>query len=150
MEQRAKSLEGELQASSQQVSELRDKLDDVRKESLTDPLTGIANRKAFDDAVKLAREQMYQDQEELTLLICDIDHFKNFNDTWGHQTGDQVLRLVAGCLQGKRQRPRYSLALWRRGIRGTAARHVAGIGHAHRQPDSARSRDQEAGEEIDR
>jgi diguanylate cyclase len=99
MEQRAKSLEGELQASSQQVSELRDKLDNVRKESLTDPLTGIANRKAFDDAVKLAQDQMYHDQEELTLLICDIDHFKKFNDTWGHQTGDQVLRLVAGCLQ---------------------------------------------------
>jgi diguanylate cyclase len=34
----------------------------------------------------------------LSLLMCDIDHFKNFNDTWGHQTGDQVLRLVANCL----------------------------------------------------
>ena len=54
MEQRAKDLEGELQASSQQVTELRDKLDDVRKESMTDPLTQIANRKAFDEAVKSA------------------------------------------------------------------------------------------------
>ncbi|HVV27864.1 MAG TPA: diguanylate cyclase [Rhizomicrobium sp.] len=98
MEQRAKILEGELQASSQQVSELRDKLDDVRKESLTDPLTGISNRKAFDDAMKLAQEQMARAPEDLTLLICDIDHFKRFNDTWGHQTGDQVLRLVASCL----------------------------------------------------
>ena len=51
MENRTKSLESELQKSSEQVSELRSKLDDVRKESLTDPLTGIANRKAFDDAV---------------------------------------------------------------------------------------------------
>ena len=50
MEHRAKSLEGELQASSQQDSELRDKLADVRKESLTDQLTCIANRKAFDEA----------------------------------------------------------------------------------------------------
>ncbi len=92
------SLEGELQASSAQVSELRDKLDDVRKESLTDPLTNIANRKALDDAVKAATEAVARDGEAVTLLLCDIDHFKKFNDTWGHQTGDQVLRLVASCL----------------------------------------------------
>src|SRR6185312_14274717 len=36
--------------------------------------------------------------ETVALLMCDIDHFKKFNDTWGHQTGDQVLRLVAGCM----------------------------------------------------
>ena len=95
---RAKSLEGELQASSQQVNELRTKLADVRKESMTDPLTGIANRKAFDEAVAAASDRVARDGEEVTLLLCDIDHFKLFNDTWGHQTGDQVLRLVASCL----------------------------------------------------
>ncbi|HET7084970.1 MAG TPA: GGDEF domain-containing protein [Rhizomicrobium sp.] len=98
MEQRTKSLEGELQASSQQVSELRTKLADVRKESMTDPLTNIANRKAFDEAVRAAMEAVAEDGEAVTMLLCDIDHFKNFNDTWGHQTGDQVLRLVANCL----------------------------------------------------
>ena len=98
MEMRAKSLEGELQASSQQVNELRTKLADVRKESMTDPLTGIANRKAFDEAVAAAMTAVARDGEEVTLLLCDIDHFKLFNDTWGHQTGDQVLRLVASCL----------------------------------------------------
>ncbi|MGB8366399.1 MAG: GGDEF domain-containing protein [Rhizomicrobium sp.] len=98
METRTKNLETELQRSAHEVSELRTKLDDVRKESLTDPLTGIANRKAFDtelaDAIKHSREN----DEPLSLLMGDIDHFKKFNDTWGHQTGDQVLRLVAGCL----------------------------------------------------
>ena len=98
MEHRAKSLEGELQASSAQVSELRTTLADVRKESLTDALTGIANRKAFDEAARVTAAAVAQGGEEATLLICDIDHFKKFNDTWGHQTGDQVLRLVAGCL----------------------------------------------------
>ena len=97
MEQRAKALEGELQISSQQVHELRGKLDDVRKESMTDPLTQIANRKAFDEAVKGALTGVAEN-EEVSLLICDIDHFKKFNDSWGHQTGDQVLRLVAACL----------------------------------------------------
>jgi diguanylate cyclase len=98
MEQRARSLEGELQRSSEQVTELRSKLDNVRKESLTDPLTNIANRKAFDDAVRLAVAQMSETDETVTLLLCDIDFFKKFNDNWGHQTGDQVLRLVANCL----------------------------------------------------
>lgn len=98
MEIRAKSLEGELQASSQQVHELRTKLDDVRKESMTDPLTGISNRKAFDEALAAATAAV-RDGEPVTLLLCDIDHFKLFNDTWGHQTGDQVLRLVAACLR---------------------------------------------------
>jgi diguanylate cyclase len=98
MEQRTRSLEGELQASSQQVSELRDKLDDVRKESLTDPLTNIANRKAFDNAMQAAADQVADGKEDVSLLLCDIDLFKKFNDSWGHQTGDQVLRLVAACL----------------------------------------------------
>jgi len=77
---------------------LRDKLADVRKESLTDPLTCIANRKAFDEAARSAIAAVTDEEEEVALLLCDIDHFKNFNDTWGHQTGDQVLRLVAACL----------------------------------------------------
>ena len=98
MEHRAKSLEGELQASSQQVTDLRSKLADVRKESMTDPLTNIANRKAFDEAVRAAITAVAKDGEEVSLLMCDIDHFKKFNDTWGHLTGDQVLRLVSACL----------------------------------------------------
>jgi diguanylate cyclase len=98
METRAKSLETELQRSSREVNELRAKLDDVRKESLTDQLTGIANRKAFDNELVDAIEQARKQNEPLSLFMCDIDHFKSFNDTWGHQTGDQVLRLVGQCL----------------------------------------------------
>jgi diguanylate cyclase len=98
MESRARDLESELQRSSREVSDLRTKLEDVRKESLTDPLTGISNRKAFDNDLKDAIEQSRAIKEPLCLLMCDIDHFKSFNDTWGHTTGDQVLRLVAGCL----------------------------------------------------
>ena len=97
METRTRALEGELQKSSEQVTELRGKLDDVRKESLTDPLTGIANRKAFDAAMESAMLALAEG-DSVSLMMCDIDHFKKFNDTWGHQTGDQVLRVVAGCL----------------------------------------------------
>jgi diguanylate cyclase len=98
MENRTRSLEMELQKSSQQVVDLRHKLDNVHKESLTDPLTGIANRKAFDNALAAAEEEAAHGEDPVSLLLCDIDHFKKFNDSWGHQTGDQVLRLVAACL----------------------------------------------------
>ena len=98
MEERTKNLEGELQRSSEQVSELKVQLDDVRKESRIDQLTGVANRKAFDAEVQAAIKDAAETGDALSLLMCDIDHFKSFNDSWGHQTGDQVLRLVANCL----------------------------------------------------
>ncbi|HWA89947.1 MAG TPA: GGDEF domain-containing protein [Rhizomicrobium sp.] len=98
MEARTSALEEELQRSSQQVNALKSQLDDVRKESLTDSLTGIANRKAFDSELFAAMTDAQQAGETMALLMVDIDHFKKFNDCWGHQTGDQVLRLVAGCM----------------------------------------------------
>lgn len=98
MEQRTKQLEAELQQSSDEVADLKSKLDDVRRESLTDPLTGISNRKRFDDDLANAIASSGGTGEPFALFMCDIDHFKSFNDTWGHQTGDQVLRLIATCL----------------------------------------------------
>ena len=98
MEVRSKTLENEVKASSQEVAQLRVHLESVRREALTDTLTGIPNRKAFDTELKRAMEQAAETGEPMSLLMCDIDHFKKFNDTWGHQTGDQVLRLVANCI----------------------------------------------------
>src|SRR5262249_560436 len=97
MEARSKTLELQLQTSSREVSDLRERLELVRRESLTDQLTGIANRKAFDNEIMGSIERSIETGEPLSLVMCDIDHFKTFNDTWGHQTGDQVLRLVANC-----------------------------------------------------
>jgi diguanylate cyclase len=98
MEARSKTLEVQLQTSSREVSDLRVRLESVRRESLTDQLTGIPNRKAFDKELQESIESSIESGEPLSLVMCDIDHFKTFNDTWGHQTGDQVLRLVANCL----------------------------------------------------
>jgi diguanylate cyclase len=98
MEARTKILEGELQRSSLEVTELKVQLDNVRKESLTDSLTDVQNRKAFDGEIASAIALAAESGEPLSLFMCDIDHFKTFNDTWGHQTGDHVLRLVAACL----------------------------------------------------
>ncbi|HEY5337626.1 MAG TPA: GGDEF domain-containing protein [Rhizomicrobium sp.] len=98
MEMRTKALEADLEKSSEQVSELKSKLDDVRKESLTDPLTGLANRKSFDTELDRAIAAARATSQPLTVCMVDIDRFKNFNDKWGHQTGDRVLRQVADCL----------------------------------------------------
>ena len=67
----------------------------VRNESLTDPLTSLSNRKHFDHAIAKALHEGVERNEPMSLIMTDIDHFKSFNDTWGHLTGDQVLRLVA-------------------------------------------------------
>jgi len=98
MEERAVTLESELQRSSNEVNALKTQLEDVRKESLTDGLTSVSNRKAFDQEIAAALEEARRTGKPVSLVMCDIDHFKKFNDTWGHQTGDQVLKLVANCL----------------------------------------------------
>ncbi|HEY0033263.1 MAG TPA: GGDEF domain-containing protein [Devosia sp.] len=93
------SLEEKLQASRDDIAALQRDLDDVRRESLLDPLTKIANRKSFDEGLTQAIADAQGSNSPLSLIIVDIDYFKNFNDTYGHQTGDQVLRLVAMTLK---------------------------------------------------
>lgn len=88
-------LEERLNASKEEINQLQENLKLVRTESLTDPLTGLANRKHFDDRLAKAVADAHERSEPLSLIMTDIDHFKSFNDTWGHLTGDQVLRLVA-------------------------------------------------------
>jgi diguanylate cyclase len=95
MELSNKVLGARLQETRHEIKMLQDDLIAVRTESLTDPLTSLSNRKAFDAALAAAVEAAQSTREPLTLLITDIDHFKRFNDSYGHLTGDQVLRLVA-------------------------------------------------------
>jgi diguanylate cyclase len=90
-----KTLEARLSASKLEINELQEVLAAVRNESLTDPLTSLANRKYFDDALVNRFAAAQSRHEPLSLMLLDIDHFKKFNDTYGHLTGDQVLRLVA-------------------------------------------------------
>lgn len=92
-------LEQKLEASRDDIAALQRDLDDVRRESLLDPLTKIANRKSFDQGMDQAITDAESLAAPLCLMIIDIDHFKSFNDTYGHQTGDQVLRLVAMTLK---------------------------------------------------
>lgn len=88
-------LEANLNASKQEINQLQENLEVVRTESLTDPLTTLANRKYFDETLAKAIADAEASNAPVSLLMTDIDHFKTFNDTFGHLTGDQVLRLVA-------------------------------------------------------
>ncbi|ACI93125.1 diguanylate cyclase [Afipia carboxidovorans OM5] len=94
-----KALEARLATSRLEIASLQDSLEAIRTESLTDPLTSLGNRKYFDRALESAVEHASHHDEPLSLLMVDIDHFKSFNDNYGHLTGDQVLRLVALALK---------------------------------------------------
>ncbi len=95
MELNNKKLEANLSASKQEIGQLQQNLAAVRTESLTDPLTSLSNRKFFDSALAKAISDAKGKNEPLSLLMTDVDHFKSFNDKFGHLTGDQVLRLIA-------------------------------------------------------
>src|SRR5690606_34827647 len=70
----------------------------------TDPLTGLANRRAFNQALarNFAEAQRYG--HDLSIIMLDMDHFKQLNDTLGHQRGDEVLQAVAHCLEASCRR----------------------------------------------
>lgn len=89
----------QMETSARQVEALQITLQNVKVEALTDSLTGLANRKCFDETLRRRVSEAQASGEPLCLMMCDIDHFKRFNDTWGHAVGDQVLRFVASVLK---------------------------------------------------
>lgn len=94
-----RAMSGKLVDSEHEISSLKEALECVRYEAMTDQLTGIGNRKRFDRSMDEAMVTAKATGEPFSLLVCDIDHFKKFNDTHGHQTGDQVLRLVGSTIK---------------------------------------------------
>ncbi|HEX4198528.1 MAG TPA: GGDEF domain-containing protein [Caulobacteraceae bacterium] len=103
-----RSLEQRLEESTAEVCRLKDHLERVRRDATTDGLTGLANRKAFDDELARVCEEARTKRLPLVLAVLDIDNFKTFNDTWGHQTGDQVLRYVASVIGRMAPSPRFA------------------------------------------
>jgi diguanylate cyclase len=99
MAKRSDRLALRMRHSAEKIEGLERTLDKARREATLDSLTGIANRRSFDlDINELAAAAM-NTGDDLCLIILDVDHFKKFNDTWGHQTGDEVLKLVAATVQ---------------------------------------------------
>ena len=82
----------------QRLLELRQSKEQLQKMALTDPLTKLGNRATFDLSIKQAAACTQRSGSPYSLLMIDLDHFKKFNDTYGHQTGDSVLRAVADAI----------------------------------------------------
>ncbi len=104
MAEKNRTLQSKLSENATEIETMRRDLETVRKESLTDALTGIANRKRFDDFIRDSAGQAMNSGKPMCLVMIDIDHFKKFNDTHGHVAGDQVLKLV-GRILGDSVRP---------------------------------------------
>jgi diguanylate cyclase len=84
-----------LRDSSQEMRLLREHMEELERQANIDSLTGIANRNRFDIALREEISRATEGRQRLSVLMIDIDHFKDFNDMHGHQLGDQVLKLVA-------------------------------------------------------
>lgn len=88
-----------IDALNQEISQLRTSLQELERSALEDALTGVANRRAFDQVFGEQLTLAANSTGGCCLLLIDIDNFKKFNDKYGHQSGDKVLRFVASVLK---------------------------------------------------
>jgi diguanylate cyclase (GGDEF)-like protein/PAS domain S-box-containing protein len=82
------------------ITERKQLEEKLSTQALTDGLTGLWNRRAFDDALAREWKRTVRDGSQISLLILDLDHFKRFNDQYGHLAGDDCLRAVASAVRG--------------------------------------------------
>ena len=75
------------------------RFEEAKEEALRDELTGLGNRRMFERSLKKHIEAAREHHFPFSVLLFDVDHFKRFNDTWGHETGDRVLRVVADLMK---------------------------------------------------
>ncbi|MFO1318233.1 MAG: GGDEF domain-containing protein [Burkholderiales bacterium] len=88
-----------LASSQNEIEDLRKELDRVREEALQDGLTGLLNRRAFDDQIGALVKGSAGKGETFAVILSDIDHFKRINDGYGHLFGDRVIRAVGEALK---------------------------------------------------
>src|SRR6185369_49936 len=86
--------------SSGRVTDIKALEEQLQAQARTDGLTGLANRRAFDEVLEREWRRTLGDRSELSLLLIDADHFKSFNDANGHQVGDDCLRTLAATVGG--------------------------------------------------
>ena len=136
MRDQNQALEARLSDAADEISVLQRNVENIQVEAMKDSLTGVANRAMFDKSLNEQIKRARQEQKPLSLMMADIDNFKRFNDTWGHQTGDQVLRLVAQVMnsnvKGQDILARYG------GEEFAIILPETGVDHAHKLADRIR------------
>ena len=90
---------------AQRTAELEKANQELRRLATIDSLTGIANRRRFEDQIKREWRRMIREKQTLSLIMCDIDYFKLYNDRYGHQQGDRCLQQVAQAIKQSVKRP---------------------------------------------
>lgn len=98
MVEKTRLVETQLRDNQKQTQALKSSLENARRAAEHDHLTGLPNRRAFEGVLRDEVALAQQNGELLSVAFCDIDHFKHVNDTHGHDTGDRVLKFVAGLL----------------------------------------------------
>ena len=111
MQAQSQKLESKLEENTFKIESLQSNLENARIESRTDALTNIGNRKFFEEKIEEYVTNHKKLGHDLCLIPCDIDFFKKFNDNFGHQIGDQVLKVVAHVIKKEL------------GLQGSAARY---------------------------
>jgi diguanylate cyclase (GGDEF)-like protein len=84
---------------SELENRVRERTAELEKLSLLDPVTGIANRRCLDKCLQTEWDRAVRTRQSLSLILVDIDYFKQMNDSRGHGAGDDAMRLLAGCLR---------------------------------------------------
>lgn len=98
LESNSASLQEQLQQATCEIDQLKSKMALYREEALIDPLTRISNRRGFVEKLENHIEKSRTSGKSLCIIIADIDHFKKFNDMYGHIVGDNILRVVANTI----------------------------------------------------
>lgn len=98
MIEKTREVENRMREGQKQTRLLQKNLENARKAAEQDHLTGLPNRRAFETTLREECQLAEHNNEPLSVAFCDIDHFKNINDTHGHDAGDRVLKFVGGLL----------------------------------------------------
>lgn len=99
MRRDSSDLKLKLEESRRQIDSLRSSLLQAEEVVLRDPLTGVGNRRCFDVTIEKAISESEEIGMPLALIMCDIDHFKRINDAFGHQVGDEIIKMFSRVIE---------------------------------------------------